>query len=606
MLSVDWKSIAGAAQKRRRLSFDADEDGVYQCPVENCLHVGFKSRRGLRKHINTKHEWFYYFKNEPKFEPAHVKASVTRRLKASTHKQPSFSIQDGCGAEFRLWLETPCGGGKAPRESEQIAKRGMKFLMFSMGDNTDGSCANEQYIDCCIGSPTLLTNFLRAITEDWGLRASGALSYMRAIADLVDFRKASGVSDDVLRSLTVAEVYLRRGKCNLAKKKKVEDSRNLTMEALIARKSWATLEELQEVVPYHTPRYKSVLSKCKLGEEPPTTSELAFANRFITTFLFLRVKCTRPMSFQYMTLNMVEEAGTNGGFIDQTQFKTKEKFQFDTLILSDDVLDILNSYICHIRPLQSPKCEYAVISTAGTQFSAMGNALSLLVLQAIGKYYISPSRYRQIVETESSVRLSDKERETITKDQKHSSHVAKSSYQKSLSRDVAMGGSACMQKLIGDQREAHTSSLAAEVRDDPPSTEMESATEEVNSYLDEKDAEVIMVDNCTVEITAITIDDDAQVASTSDSCNDNSSIDPAGLEVKKEELEECDKKRIPFNEEEDKFLSEGYQKYAKVPNKWARILKDKAYKFRPGRTRDSLRVRATTLKLGKKKKSTMS
>ena len=317
MLSVDWTSIDGATKKRRRLSVDADEEGVYHCPVENCLHMGFKSSRGWRKHINNKHEWFYYFKREPKFERSQVKQRENRKLKASTHKQPSFSITDGCGAEFQLWLQTPCGGGKSARESEQVAKRGMKFLMFCMGENTDGSCANEQYLDCCIGSPTLLTNFLAAIMEEWGLRASGALAYMRAITDLVDFRKASGVSDDVLRSLTVAEVYLRRGKCNLLKKKKLEDGRNLTMEALIARRSWATLEELQEVVPYHTARYKSVLGKCKGGEDPPTTSDLAFANRFIATFLFLNVKCTRPMSFVYMTLDMVEDAGTNGGYIDQ-------------------------------------------------------------------------------------------------------------------------------------------------------------------------------------------------------------------------------------------------------------------------------------------------
>ena len=122
------------------------------------------------------------------------------------------------------------------------------------------------------------------------------------------------------------------------------------------------------------------------------------------------------MSFQYMTLDMVKEANTNGGFIDQTTFKTKEQFHFDTLILSEDVLEILDSYISHIRPLQTPKCEYVVISTVGSQFSDMGNALSFLVIEAICKYYISPNRYCQIVETESSIRLNTKEQETLSKD----------------------------------------------------------------------------------------------------------------------------------------------------------------------------------------------
>lgn len=598
VLCVDWKSLDGAAKKRRRLSFEEDDNGIYHCPVENCLHIGFKSGRGLRKHVNNKHEWFYYFQQEPKFERSSIKEKLTKKLKASTHKQPAFSIADGFGAQFRKWLETPCGGGKAQREAEQIAKRGMKFLMFSMGQDNDGSEANEDYVDCCIGSPSLLINFLAAITTDWGLRASGALAYMRSIADLVDFRKASGVSDDVLRSFAVAEVYLRRGKCNLSKKKKSEEGRNLTLESLIARKSWATLEELQAVVPFHTPRYEAVLNKCKQGGSTLTTTDFAFANRFITTFLFLRVKCTRPMSFQYMTVQMVEEARTNGGFIDQSKFKTEEKFHFDTLILSDDVLDILESYISHIRPLQTPKCDFVVVSTAGTRFTAMGNALSLLVLQSIGKYYISPTRYRQIVESESQTRLTQKEQQSITLDQRHSSTVAKRSYQKALSRDVAILGAACMQKMIGDGREAHTSTLAAAVRNEPKS--QVGREEDDKNEVEVVPNNVINVEECSVTISPLPSADQNETNSTK-AGQVTPCIDAEGLEVKKEELEnENAKKKLPFSDEEDDYLKKGYAKYAEVPNKWAKILADKEYQFQKGRTREALRVRAGTLKVTKK------
>ena len=117
MLAVDWKCLQGAAKKRRRLSLEVNEDGIYLCPIGNCLHTGFNSQRGLRKHINSKHEWFYYFAEEPKFERSQVRERIVNKLKASTHKQPAFSINHGCGYEFRRWLETPCGGGKAPREA---------------------------------------------------------------------------------------------------------------------------------------------------------------------------------------------------------------------------------------------------------------------------------------------------------------------------------------------------------------------------------------------------------------------------------------------------------------------------------------------------------
>ena len=108
------------------MSYDADDNGVYNCPVENCLHVGFRSQRGLRKHINTKHQWLYYFHKEPKFDRSLAKEPVAQKLKASTHKKPMFSINAGCGAEFKEWLQTPCGGGKKGREAEQTAKRGVK------------------------------------------------------------------------------------------------------------------------------------------------------------------------------------------------------------------------------------------------------------------------------------------------------------------------------------------------------------------------------------------------------------------------------------------------------------------------------------------------
>ena len=120
----------------------------------------------------------------------------------------------------------------------------MKFLMASMGDPDGDQNVKEEYIDCCVGSPTIVMAFLKVLTEDWEIGMSAALGYMKAISDLMDFRKSSGVSDDVLRTFAVTEVYIRRGKENLAKEKKIEYARNLDLETLIARNSWATMEEM--------------------------------------------------------------------------------------------------------------------------------------------------------------------------------------------------------------------------------------------------------------------------------------------------------------------------------------------------------------------------
>ena len=53
------------------------------------------------------------------------------------------------------------------------------------------------------------------------------------------------------------------------------------------------------------------------------------------------------MTYQYLTVEMVNRAKTNGGFIDQKMFKTAGKYGFDSLFLTDtsmQVLDELRTY----------------------------------------------------------------------------------------------------------------------------------------------------------------------------------------------------------------------------------------------------------------------
>ena len=150
-----------------------------------------------------------------------------------------------------------------------------------------------------------------------------------------------------------------------------------------------------------------------------------------------------------------------------------------------------------------------------------------------------------------------------------------------------------MQKLIGEDREADTSALASEIRG---LQERESDSEEVdeNAEIVSDPANVICVEECTVSLSPLDEKENAP---------EQECIDQKGLAVKKEELEtEGENKKLSFTKEEDKFLRLGYVKYSKCPSKWAKILKDSDYSFQEGRTRDSLRVRATTLKLSKKKR----
>ena len=114
-----------------------------------------------------------------------------------------------------------------------------------------------------------------------------------------------------------------------------ESARNkeLDIETLESKGRWATLKNLQQVIPFHLNHYKLILETCEVNGRSSTPSELTFVMRFMTIFLFLHVKGTRPMTYQYLTVDMFDNAKINNGFIDQKKFKTAPTYGFDSLTL---------------------------------------------------------------------------------------------------------------------------------------------------------------------------------------------------------------------------------------------------------------------------------
>ena len=98
------------------------------------------------------------------------------------------------------------------------------------------------------------------------------------------------------------------------------------------------------------------------------------------------------MTYQYLTVEMVNKAKTNGGFIDQKMFKTAGKFGFDSLYLTETSMQVLDGYINHIRPLLKPTCDFVLVTRNGGQHNKLGELMSKLVFDATGKY-IHPTHY---------------------------------------------------------------------------------------------------------------------------------------------------------------------------------------------------------------------
>ena len=76
------------------------------------------------------------------------------------------------------------------------------------------------------------------------------------------------------------------------------------------------------MVTFHSPRYENVVKKYKTSPGQVNPSDLTFATKFSRGVVAhqLKVKGSRPMTYQYLMVEMVRTAEENGVFIDQKKF----------------------------------------------------------------------------------------------------------------------------------------------------------------------------------------------------------------------------------------------------------------------------------------------
>ena len=168
---------------------------------------------------------------------------------------PSFPTNSKLALKFSAWLTAICGGGTSQLQSQPTASRAMKFLKFCAEEDDDD--LSYTFIDFCLGSPKLITSFAESLKSESSLGSSTQLSYLHAIGDLTDLRKANGTTPDILQYFA-AFSYLRnlsdKREKYLAKQKKLEWNRDLDLDSLRAVNSWATLEEMDQVILFHLDR----------------------------------------------------------------------------------------------------------------------------------------------------------------------------------------------------------------------------------------------------------------------------------------------------------------------------------------------------------------
>ena len=586
----DWKRADGASPTPKRLKLEPDEQGLYVCPVENCESDRYKSQRGCRKHVFVKHGWYYYFEKKPDvrdvFPAALLQPTTARQARRRmTWDMPSFSPKCKLAEEFVSWICSAGGGGKDMNQAEQLCKKILKYCKYSCPNLDEDFEVTRSVVEYCVGSVEHLQKFMTFLEEECKLASAGVIAYLQSLSHCLDFLRFQGLRADSIATLVTTEVFLSRAKQCLRKKMRVEWKTVLSIEHLESVNCWASLTELQKVLPFYEVRFAQVVNLARGDAVGP--HDLTFATSFIVTVMFLKVKGSRPMTYQFLTVPMVRSA-LRTGVIDQAQFKTEEKYGFDSLIFTDYVLDKLKSYDEHIRPKLHPACDFFFVCKNGTQLANLGDIFGRMVHQAVGKY-VNPTRYRQIIETESSDLLSDKEREMISLDQKHTSNVAKVHYQKKRSRNVAKNAMVCMEKLIRNSQNNGQSSVTPD-RDERQSEENESRGEDDDETQGEDGEE--------------TQGEDARVAEAEPAVvtKRNSLRNCAGMTRTSSETRDAvgdetanwRRKKNSFSREEDAFLLKGIRKHGK--GKWTQILKDPEYGFHPSRKNSTLMMRARAKK----------
>ena len=214
--------------------------------------------------------------------------------------------------------------------------RAFKFLICceQSGEDEQLLLSTVELVDYFLCSSKFLTDFDHLETI-WQMGMPGRLGYLTGIADLLDFQRFNLPSGPVFQNFSVTEVYIKRARLCLAKQIRSHWTTDLDIDSLESKRSWATLAELQTVIPYHSQCYKTVLQDCK-KKSAVTATYLTFATRFVAVFMFVKVKSCRPMTYQHLTVQMFENAKTNGGMVDQTIFKTAQKVWLQFFVLQQN------------------------------------------------------------------------------------------------------------------------------------------------------------------------------------------------------------------------------------------------------------------------------
>ena len=209
------------------------------------LKSTLSSKRGCRKYVFTKHSWYYCFEEKPdivKVFPEFSTCTNNYQLpkRVETSKMPMFLKTCVVGVNFGKWLQSPSGGGKAQSQADQLLCKVLNYLNYCCVDVSISWDIPHNVVDNCLGSDTMISDFVGYLQTDWSLKSSGVTGCMNDLGYLFDFRRSYGDLTKIHSSVFIpSEIYIQRLKHCLSKKKMKSDCREvLSVDYLNSINCW--------------------------------------------------------------------------------------------------------------------------------------------------------------------------------------------------------------------------------------------------------------------------------------------------------------------------------------------------------------------------------
>ena len=109
---------------------------------------------------------------------------------------------------FKKWLQSPGGGGKCESQVDQLLYKVLKYLKYYCADVTISWDIPESVVDYCLGSATMISDFVESLQTDWSLKSSGVTGYMNALGHLLDFRRSYGDLTQINGSVFIPSAFI--------------------------------------------------------------------------------------------------------------------------------------------------------------------------------------------------------------------------------------------------------------------------------------------------------------------------------------------------------------------------------------------------------------